>query len=124
MKPIHARFWTIAGYSGVAIAALAVAVAMIDPVPAAFLLAGAVSVGGISGLGLYSTAKFGVTTLVVCTVVMLGMMHYIESQGLVAPTLMLLRHTFELIAIPLTISGGLLILGVIRRRRRPDPQVH
>jgi len=118
VRPISAVFWTKVGRVAVSIAAVSVAAAMIDGVMAMLMILVAMLVGGISGVGVNATARFGTITLIVGVSLAVVMTHYVVSTGLMAPTATTLIQTFKLIAIPLSMSAGLLIWGLIKRKRK------
>lgn len=118
VKPIHAKFWTSTGWIGVSLALLSLAAATIDGVMAMFLLPVAMLVGGISGFGVNATPRFGIATLILCTVIVVVSTHYVVTTGLMRPTASSLTGSFELIAIPLTVSAGLLTWGVVKRNSK------
>jgi len=122
MKPLPRMFWTIIGWIGVALAILAICVAVIDGVPAVFLLYAALLVGGVSGVGVNSTARYGLVILAISALLVLGMTGITrdsQGSGVVAPSLASLLGLFAIVGIPLAVSAGLLAWGTVRRSSRP-----
>lgn len=115
MKPLPRMFWTSIGWVGVALAILAIFIAAVDGVPAVFLLYAAMIVGGVSGIGIHSIARYGLVILAISTLLVLGMRHYVTTTGFIPPSLDSLRQVLAIIAIPLAISAGLLAWGAARR---------
>ena len=122
MKPLPRTIWTTIGWVGVALAILAIGVAAIDGVPAVFLLYAALLVGGVSGVGVNSTARYGLVILAISALLVLGMTGITRDSpgsGVVAPSLASLLGLFAIVGIPLAVSGGLLAWGTVRRSSRP-----
>ena len=118
MKQIPARFWKAIGWIGLLLTAWSFVLATIDGVMAIFMFPIAMLVGGISGLGATSTARFGLATIVLCTALVFGMTHYVVSIGFKVPTVFTLNETLAFVGIPLTVSGGMLIWGMNVRRKK------
>jgi len=122
MKPLPRTIWTTIGWVGVALAILAICVAAIDGVPAVFLPYAALIVGGVSGVGVNSTARYGLVILAISALLVLGMTGITRDSpgsGVVAPSLASLLGLFAIVGIPLAVSGGLLAWGTVRRSSRP-----
>ena len=102
IKQIPARFWNAVGWVGLLLTAWSFILATIDGVMAIFVIPIAMLVGGVSGLGATSTARFGIATIVLCTALVFAMTNYRISAGLIVPSVFMLTRTFEFVGIPLT----------------------
>jgi hypothetical protein len=121
MKQISGRIWVAIGWISLLLAAWSFVLATIDGVMAILVFPVAMFVGGISGIGATSTARFGIATIVLCTALVFGMTHYAASTGFQTPNWSTASQAIALIAIPLTVSGGMLIWGVnVRRKKSGD----
>jgi hypothetical protein len=116
MSRISTKIWRTIGWISVAFVVLSVPLSLIDGVIAAFALYAAIVIGGLSSVGLKSTAKFGIATIAVS--LLLGMIatHYTSSTGFRPPELALVWAAISIFAIPILASVALMIAGVLRRR--------
>ena len=110
------KIWTTIGWIAIALVVIAVPYALIDGVMGIFVLYIAVVVGGLSGVGLKSTAKFGIATILASLLLALIGTHYTTSAGFRSPQVALVLNAFSIFALPILISATLLLLGVTRRR--------
>ncbi len=110
--------WKAIGWTGVALSALAILYAFADPVLAIFISFVAIPIGGLSGVGIHSTSKFGVTCILLCLLLVNVMSHYGVSTGFRVPSVSSVRDASVILLIPLTVSLGLMALGVVRRAKK------
>ena len=121
MKQISRKVWVATGWISLLLTAWSFVLATIDGVMAIFVFPFAMLVGGVSGIGATSTARFGVATIVLCTALVFGMTHYVASTGFQTPNASTVSQAIALIAIPFTVSGGMLIWGMnVRRKKASD----
>ena len=85
-----------------------------------FLLVVAIVLGGLSGVGMRSTTKFGVTTIVLSVLIVYVVTHYAASTGLQSFQLGRMLSLLTFLALPIVIAAACLIVGVIRRRNSSD----
>ena len=107
----------MAGWLSLLLVAISFILATIDGVVAMFMVPLAMLVGGASGLGAKATAWYGLFAVLSGAALVFGMTHYVVSTGFEAPSLASLTDAFAFIAVPLTLSVGMLIWGVNVRRR-------
>lgn len=93
---------------------------MIGGVFLVFLLVVAIVLGGLSGVGMGSTLKFGVTTIVLSFLVVYVATHNVDSTGLQSFQLGHMLSLLKFLALPIVIAAACLIVGVIRRRNTSD----
>ena len=117
MKELPAAVWLLAGWLSLLLVAISLIFATIDGVVAMFLIPIAMLVGGVSGLGTKATARYGLLAVLLGAALVFLMTHYVVSTGFEAPSSASLADAFAFIAIPLTLSIGMLIWGVNLRRR-------
>ena len=117
MKELPAALWIVTGWLSLLLVAISFIFATIDGVIAMFLVPFAMLVGGASGLGTSATARYGLLAVLSGTALVFGMTHYVVSTGFEVPSLASLINAFAFIAVPLTLSVGMLIWGVNVRRR-------
>lgn len=117
MSQISAKFWTATGCISLLLSAWSVFLATIDGVMAYFVIFIAMIVGGFSSIGETATTKYAVATALVGVVLVFWMSHYVVSTGVRLPSVDSLTTAFAMISIPLLVSGGMLILGIGRRRK-------
>ena len=110
------KIWTTIGWIATTLVVIAVPYALIDGVMGIFILNVAIVVGGISGVGLNATAKFGIATILATRLLALIGTHYSTLTGFRSPQIALVLNAILIFALPILISATLLFLGVIRRR--------
>ena len=120
MKQISRKVWISIGWVSLLLTAWSFVLATVDGVMALFMFPVAMLVGGISGLGATSTARFGIATIFLCTALVFGMTHYVASAGFQTPNGSTASQAIALIAIPLAVSSGMLIWGANARRKKEN----
>ena len=93
---------------------------MIGGVFLVFLLFVAIILGGLSGVGLKSTTKFGVTAIVLSFLIVYIVTHYAASTGLQSFQLERMFSLLTFLALPIVIAAACLIVGAVRRRNTGD----
>jgi hypothetical protein len=116
MSQTPAKIWNLIGWIVVALIVVSIFFAMTDPVMGVFAMYAAIAVGGLSGVGMNATVKFGVVTIVVSLLFGLIGTHYTTSTGIRPPQLKLIWSAVSIFALPILVSATLLSYGVIRRR--------
>lgn len=116
MSPISTKIWSTIGWISASFVALSIPLSLIDGVIGAFALYAAIIVGGISGIGLNSTAKFGVATIAVSLLLGVIATHYTSSGGFRPPDLARLWAAISILGIPILASIAMIVVGVLRRR--------
>ena len=120
MTQVSAKIWAALGWISVLLVAASIPFAMVDGVIGAFALYAAIIVGGLSGVGISSTAKFGVTAIVLSLLIANVMTHYTASTGLQSLQFDLVFSALALFALPILFATAFLVVGVIRRRNTGD----
>ena len=110
------KIWTTIGWIAATLVVISVPYALIDGVMGIFILYAAIVIGGLSGVGLNSTAKFGIATIFASLLLALVGTHYTTSTGFRLPQFTLVLNAVSIFALPILISAALLFLGVARRR--------
>ncbi|MDZ7768228.1 MAG: hypothetical protein U5K38_03745 [Woeseiaceae bacterium] len=80
----------------------------------------AIVIGGLSGVGANSTAKFGVTVIVLSLLIANVMTHYTASTGLRSLQFDLVFNVLVIFALPIMVATALLVVGVFRRQNTGD----
>lgn len=117
MKEFPAAVWVVTGWLSLLLIAISFIFLAIDGVVAMFLVSLAMLVGGVSGLGAKATAQYGLLAVLTGAALVFVMTHYVVSTGFQTPSLLSLTDAFAFVAVPLTVSLGMLIWGVNVRRR-------
>lgn len=112
MKP---SVWTGLGWVGIGLAIAALPAVMLDPVLAGFALYLAIIVGGLSSIGVRSTVKFAVTTIMLSLLVANVVSNYSPATGFRTPSVSSVLDTAAILGPLLIVSIGLIIWGVARR---------
>jgi len=123
MSSVPAKIWNAIGWVATTLVVISIPYSLADPVMGIFFLYVAIVVGGLSGIGVKATTRFGIATIAAS--LLLGMLgtHYTSSTGLRPPELALVWTAFMIFALPILLSAALLLLGVMRRRYS-DNSVH
>ena len=123
MSHKYAKTWSKIGWTAVALVALSVSLAVIDPVMGIFVMYVAIVVGGLSGIGRTATIWFGVATIIAS--LLFGMIgtHYTTSTGFNAPQLTFVWSAISIFALPILVSAILLLIGGLRRRSVVNPNI-
>jgi hypothetical protein len=117
VNPVSTTAWTRIGWLSVGLVVLAVPLSLIDGVISAFALYAAIIAGGLSSVGLESTARFGVATIVLSLLLGTIATHYTSSTGFLPPDLSRVLAAISILGIPSLASLTLIITGVLRRKR-------
>ena len=117
---ISAKLWATLGWISILLVASSIPFGMIGGVFLVFLLFVAIILGGLSGVGLKSTTKFGVTTIVLSFLIVYIVTHYAASTGLQSFQLKRMFSLLTFLALPIVIAAARLIVGVVRRRNTGD----
>lgn len=116
MGPISTKIWNAFGWTSVGFVVLSVPLSLIDGVLTGLALYAAIILGGISSIGLQSTAKFGIATIAVSLLIGIIAAHYTSSTGFRSPELALIWAGMTIFAVPILASVVLMITGLLRRR--------
>ena len=120
MTQVSAKLWAALGWISVLLVAASIPIAMVDGVIGVLALYSAIVIGGFSGVGTNSTAKFGVSAIVLSLLIANVMTHYTASTGLRSLQSDLLFSVLVIFALPMLVATAFLIVGVIRRRYAGD----
>jgi MFS superfamily sulfate permease-like transporter len=122
MTQTSGKVWATLGWISVFLVAASIPYAIIDGVMGIFILYAAIIVGGLSGFGVGSTAKFGVAVIVFSLLIANVGTHYATSTGLRPIQFELVFNAVLLFAMPILIALVFLVVGIIRRRTIVDRQ--
>ena len=121
MSPVSTKIWNAIGWSAIALVVIAILYTLADPVMGIAVLYVAIVVGGLSGIGVGATTRFGVATIAASLLLGLFGTHYASSTGLRPPELASVLAAFEIFGLPILVSAALLLIGVARRRYSDNP---
>ncbi len=117
---ISAKRWASLGWISILLVALSAPFGMVGGVFLVVLLFAAIILGGVSGVGMMSTTKFGVTTLTLSFLIVYVVTHYVTSTGFQSFQLERVLGVLTYLALPIVIAATCLIAGAVRRRNRGD----
>jgi hypothetical protein len=103
------------GWTSIALVVISVLAAFADPVPGIFVLFLAIILGGMSGVGVDASPRFGIFTIILALLLAVIGTHssYTEIQPL---ELRLVWTAVQLVGVPVVVSVALLVLGIFSRR--------
>lgn len=116
MSPVPTKIWNAFGWVAATLVGISIPYSLADPVLGMFFLYVAIVIGGLSGIGVKATPRYGIATIAASLLLGLLGTHYTSSTGLRSPELALVWTAFIVLALPVIFSVALLLLGVTRRR--------